>query len=214
MESFLFFSLPLRVPLAFEIACRVPVCLSRMLSGFSILLGLLPLLAFSPSGSSCSTVGWTCCGFSCLFRLLSPDPPSLAYPGCVLSHMPFHLSWLLRLSGRSVPSLGGILSLCCGFLLLLASPLSCLGSLSGFFTRFFVCRRWSAFFLGSDLLLPGFILPLGLFSFASPGAPQYRSVLAFGSPASFPWGCLLSGCRPLLSLSLVCSVPLQCPFLL
>ena len=113
-----------------------PVCVSHMLSGFSILLVLLPLLTFSPSGSSCSAIGWTCCGFSCLFRLLSPNPPSFACPGCVLSLMPFHLSWLLRSSGRSVPSLGGILSLWRGFLLLLASPLSCLGLLSGFFTRF------------------------------------------------------------------------------
>ena len=131
LESFLLFSLPLRVPFAFEI-----VCLSRMLSGFSILLGLLPPLAFSHSGSSCFTIGWTCCGFSCLFRLLSPNPPLLACPGCVLSLMPFHLSWLLRSSGRSVPSFGGILSLWRGFLLLVAFPLSCLGSLSGFFTRF------------------------------------------------------------------------------
>ena len=145
-----------------------PVCLSCMLSGFSILLGLLPLLAFSHSGSSCSTIGWTCCGFSCLFRLLSPNPPSLACPRCVLSLMPFHLPWLLHSSGRSVPSIEGILSLWRGFLLPLAFPLSCLGSLSGFFTWFSqsvdVGVRSS---FGSFLLLPGFILPLGLFSTVS-----------------------------------------------
>ena len=55
-----------------------PVCLSRMLSGFSVLLSFLSLLVFACSGSSCSPIGWPCCGFSCLFRLLSPNPPSLA----------------------------------------------------------------------------------------------------------------------------------------
>ena len=55
-----------------------PVYLSRLLSGFSVLLSLLPLLVFPRSGSSCSPIGWLCCGFSCLFRLLSPNPPSLA----------------------------------------------------------------------------------------------------------------------------------------
>ena len=48
-----------------------------------------------------------------------------------------------------------------------------------------VCRHWSPFFLGSV-----FILPLGLFSFASPGAPQCRSVRTFGFSCFFSVGLL------------------------
>ena len=54
-----------------------PVCLSPMLSGFSVLLSLLPLLVFPRSGPSYSPIWWTCCGFSWFFRLLSRNPPLL-----------------------------------------------------------------------------------------------------------------------------------------
>ena len=177
---------------SFGLQDRLPdlVCLSRMLSGFSILLGLLPLPAFSHSGSSCSTIGWTCCGFSCLFRLLSPNPLSLACPGCVLSLMPFHLPWLLRSSGRSVPSLGSILSLWRGFLLLLTS-LSCLGSLSGFFTRFSqsvdVGLRSS---LGQTYSFPASSFPWG---YSPLPLLALHSIVLFAllvSPASFHGGLL------------------------
>ena len=169
-----------------------PVCLSRILSGFCVLLGLLPPLAFSHSGSSCSTIGWACCGFSCLFRLLSPNPPSLACPGCVLSLMPFHLPWLLRSSGWSVPSFEGILSLWRRFSLLLASPLLCLGSLSGFFPRFSqsvdVSLRSS---LGQSYSFPASSFPWG---YSHLPLLALCSIILFAllvSPASFPWDCLL-----------------------
>ena len=158
----------------------VPVCLSRMLSGFSVLLSLLPLLVFPRSGSSCSPIVWLCYGFSCLFRLLSPNPPSFAWPGCVLCYaLPPSLA---------DPFLRTVCSFYWGHFILMAWVLapSCLSSLLSGFAEWLlpsvlsVCRRWSAFFLGSSLLLPGFILPLALFSFASPCAPQDRSVCAFG----------------------------------
>ena len=98
----------------------------------------------------------------------------LTLAGCVLSRvLPASLADTVY-SLRSVPSVGGF-SLWHGFLLL-ASPLSLHGFCEWLLPWVLsVYLRLFAFFPGSV-----FILPLGLSSFASPCAPQYRSVSAFG----------------------------------
>ena len=109
------------------------------------------------------------------------------------------LSWVCSLSHALPPSLAApflrtVCSFFWGYFLLMAWVLapSCLSSLVSGFAEWIlhsvlsVCRRWYAFFLGSVFLLPGLILPLGLFSLP---LLVLRSVVLFAllvSPASFP----------------------------
>ena len=189
MASFLLFGLPLRDPLPFESSFRDLSASLICYTVLSVLLHLLPLLGVPRFDPPCSPIGLPCCGFSWLFRLLShlPPPLPLALPGFVLSRaLPASLGDLFPPGGLFL--LLGVFSLWRGFLLF-ASPLS-LPGYSGWILPwvFSVYLQLSAFFLGSVFLLPGFILPLGFSSFASPCAPQYRSVCAFGFSCFFSVG--------------------------
>ena len=210
MASFLLFGLPIRDPLAIEGSSGPCLHLSRMLSGFLWPVGSSPSAwgpTFIPPGSP---IGWPCCGFSGLFRLLSRLPPPLLHDlaGCVLSReLPASLGYTVS-TLWSVPSVGGF-SLWRG-LLLLAFPLLLLGFCEWLLPWVLsVFLRLSAIFLGS-VLLHDFILPFGFSSFASLCAPQYRSVIAFSCffvhwlVSSRVFGCLLS--LSLLSTRFPCGV--------